>query len=32
VRQDLVADEAGQRLWAERFARLLRQAAAACGF
>jgi predicted N-formylglutamate amidohydrolase len=28
VRQDLVSDEAGQRAWAERFARLLRRAAA----
>ena len=29
VRQDLVADEAGQALWAERFARLLRIASSA---
>lgn len=32
VRQDLVADEAGQRLWAERFARLLRIASATFRF
>ncbi len=31
VRQDLVADDAGQRLWAERFARLLRLASARMG-
>jgi len=29
IRQDLIADEAGQNVWAERLARLLRQATAA---
>jgi predicted N-formylglutamate amidohydrolase len=32
VRQDLVADEAGQAAWAERFARLLRRASATVRF
>lgn len=32
VRQDLVADDAGQREWGERFARLLQVAAASLGF
>jgi predicted N-formylglutamate amidohydrolase len=32
VRQDLVADEAGQQSWAERFARLLRIASATFRF